>query len=147
MNTIRDDVTNALNAAQAAIAELSRVLSQALAQVNDISEENQRLHAANQSLTDQNGALRDQVSSAQSELWQTKRERDDITRDRDSAKAELETLRKQLEEAKAEAVKLREVILNVAAATDAIVNPRPVPEVTPTPPVTDTPAQSYQSQY
>lgn len=133
MNTnsqqIMSDTQNALQAAQTAFQTLATALTNALAQVKDMAEELIQVHAVNQRLEQENKAQSERIGELENSNWEANRAKRNAEYERDNLSREVETLKAQLAESKAEAVKLREVILNVATVTDPIINPRtPAPQ-------------------
>jgi len=138
MNTnsqqVMQDTQNALSAAQQAFQTLAEALTNALAQVRAMSEELIQVHAVNQRLEQENKTQAERIKSLEDQVWNGNRANRDLGYERDNLTAKVASLEASLAESKAEGIKLREVILNVATATDSIINPRPKEEARPTSP-------------
>jgi len=125
-----NEVYAVLDQFKSASEALSSALRVIMGQLRDIQSENEQLNSANARLSDDNNTLRTRQHDLEGELFNARREGRQAITDYESGKAEVIRLGVELASAQEECKKLREVILNVAAATDAIVNPK-APEVAP----------------
>lgn len=131
-----------LDQAKIAFEALSTTLREVIGQMRDVQEENSRLHDANGKLTEDYNAMRQRANDLENELFQSRREARDAKSEVDVSRRALEDATKSLSEAQDECRKLREIILNVGALTDAILNPPKAPEV-PSAPIVPPVSASY----
>lgn len=138
-----EEVMNSFRVLQQAMADFARVIESAVHDLRDKDQEISTIREQNESLTKDRASLSERLAQAENDLWQARREAREANAARDVAQGKADQLERELSEAKADAVKLREVILNVAAAADSIINPPAKQPEPPKPVEAQTPAPSY----
>lgn len=123
-----NEVYAVLDQFKAASEALSSALRVIMGQLKDIQSENEQLKSANDRLTQDYNAMRQRSSDLDGELFSARQEARQAKSDVSSLQGTIDAMTSQINTLQAEASKLREIILTVAAATDAIVNPK-APEV------------------
>lgn len=146
MNT--QDITDAFNNLRSvagsfrdALDQMGRILEAAVHDLKDRDEQIRTQQERISVLEEDNRRLQERLAQSEEQGWQFRRDARNAKDEAEAVNTQLAATAKQLAESKAEGVKLREIILNVATSVDSIINPTPkVSEVAPVNPTSSIPA-------
>lgn len=126
-NPVADNLAEAYRNLKAALDDYAAKMQAAVNALRDKDEELRVVHDQNERLEQDNRRLQERLAQTENDLWQSRREAREAKGEMDTAQAQAKALETKLSALETEAKGLREIVLNVAALADPIINPRPLP--------------------